>query len=118
MRLFAIYSIILTFFNISFLFAENIYQISNIIANAKMDNPTSSRQLALDEARRRAFINIATQKLEYQIAANELFSDQEIEQIIRSQQISDEKFADNEYWATLNIFLTRIFVTNISSKKT
>jgi|TARA_Y100000389_G_scaffold87330_1_gene83891 hypothetical protein len=109
MRLFAIYSIILTFFNISFLFAENIYQISNIIANAKMDNPTSSRQLALDEARRRAFI-ILLQKLKYQITANELFSDQEIEQIIRSQQISDERFADNEYWATLNIFFDKDFV--------
>ncbi len=42
MRLFAIYSIILTFLILAFLFAENIYQISNIIANAKMDNPTSS----------------------------------------------------------------------------
>ena len=109
MRLLIIYTIILTFLQVNFSLAQNIYQITGIIANAQEENPTLSRSVALNDARRRALI-LMLQQLKFNIDANELFSDQEIEQVIRSQQINDEKFADNEYWATLNILFDKDFI--------
>lgn len=97
--------------------ANNPYSVKGIIANATAQDPTTARELAITDARRRAFKTLLS-NLSFRPIANELFEDVEISNTIRSQQVDSEKIAGNEYSAILNIRFDKDFIArSIKEKK-
>lgn len=109
LRIFAFILITLLISTKSYAQLSSDLSIRGVIANAIDENPSASRQVAISDARRRAF-KMLLQNLNYKVSANELFSDEEIAETIRSQQVDAEKIAGNEYSAILNIIFDKDFI--------
>lgn len=110
LRIFALIFFITSLFSFnSYASSSEIYSVRGVIANAIDEDPSKSRQVAISDARRRAF-KILLKNLDFKVSANELFSDEEIAETIRSQQVDAEKIAGNEYSAILNIMFDQDFI--------
>ncbi len=95
---------------------NNIYEIESISSKASDKNPSASKILATSNARRDAFM-VLLMRLQLPIATADNISNEEIAEMVRSEQIVDEKIAGNNYSANYNITFARDFVDHILEKK-
>lgn len=98
-------------------FKTSLYQIEAISSKASAKTPVASKALALKNARRDAFM-VLLMRLQLPIATADNISDDEISEMVRSEQIVDEKIAGNNYSANFNITFAKNFVDHILNKKT
>ena len=93
---------------------SEIYLVENISAKTKAKSPTLARISAQASARRDGFLILLT-RLELNTAIADEINDDEISEMVSSEQIQNEKIAGNTYFATLNITFAKNFVdlTNI-----
>ena len=107
------------FFGLNFAWAQdskNIYFIDSISSKAIAKNPSDARKASISNARRDAFMVLLT-RLKMPIATSDNISDAEIAEMVRSEQVVDEKIAGNSYSATFNIIFAKDFVEHILAKK-
>jgi hypothetical protein len=93
------------------------YQIENIATKSKAKSPSIARNLAVASARRDGFLILLT-RLELNTVIADEINDDEIADMVSSEQIQNEKIAGNNYSATLNITFAKNFVDHILQKKT
>ena len=108
------------FFGLNFAWAQdskNIYFIDSISSKAIAKNPSDARKASISNARRDAFMVLLT-RLKMPIATSDNISDAEIADMVRSEQVVDEKISGNSYSATFNIIFAKDFVEHILAKKT
>ncbi len=96
--------------------AANIYLVENVTSSVNSKSPAMARSLAVAGARRDAFLILLT-RLELNPALADTVNDEEISDMVHSEQIDNEKIAGNSYSATFNIFFAKDFVDHILSKK-
>jgi len=96
---------------------ENIYLVEGISAKSTTKSPSTSRTSAVANARRDAFLILLTRLGKKTKLADEVTND-EIADMVRSEQINDERIAGSAYSATLNILFAQDFVEHILSQKT
>jgi len=102
--------------NWSYAAQSNIYLVENIVAEVVGKSPTDARNLAVATARKDAFAVLLT-RLELDVKTLASVSDEEISDMVRSEQISDEKIAGNSYSASFNITFAKNFVDHILGQK-
>lgn len=95
---------------------NDIYLIESINAKYTGKNPNSAKVNATAIARREAFIALLI-KLKLPIAKADYINDDEISDMVRSEQIIDEKIAGNSYSAIFNIRFAKDFVESLLNKK-
>ena len=96
---------------------KNIFMVENVEVKTKGKSPSSARTIAVNNARRDAFLILLT-RLELSLSIADNISDEEISDMIRSEQIINEKIAGNNYSASFNITFAKNFVDHILSQKT
>lgn len=99
--------------------AENIdnpYIVEDVAVSVSAKSPTEARNLAIKTVHRDAFtILLARLSLENAVASK--ISDGEIADMVRSEQIIDEKIAGSSYSATFNVTFAKDFVDHILAQK-
>ena len=117
---FIITTIIFTFFSFNSVIAQdsklNIYLIESISSKAVAKKQNDAKNLAIASARRDAFMSLM-ERLKMPISIADTVSDSEISDMVRSEQIMDEKISGNSYSATFNIIFAKDFVEHILSTK-
>lgn len=111
--------ILFIFFDLNVAWAQdskNIYFVDSITSKAIAKNPSDARKASIANARRDAFMVLLT-RLKMPIATSDNITDAEIADMVRSEQIVDEKIAGNSYSATFNIIFAKDFVEHILSMK-
>ena len=111
--------ILLLFFCLNFAWAQeskNIYFVDSIRTKAVGKNPNEARKISVNNARRDAFM-VLLSRLKMPISLSDNISDSEIAEMVRSEQIVDEKIAGNSYSASFNIIFAKDFVDHILGKK-
>jgi len=96
---------------------KNIFIVENVEVKTKGKSPSSARAVAVNNARRDAFLILLT-RLELNLSIADNISDEEISDMIRSEQVINEKIAGNNYSASFNITFAKNFVDHILSQKT
>ncbi len=96
---------------------SDIYMISGVLVNVSGKSPASAKSSARANARRDAFVILLT-RLELKGNIANMVSDEEVEEMVRSEQIESEKISGNDYSATFNIEFAKDFVDYILAKKT
>ncbi len=111
-------SLLLIFASPPLAFAANSsdYLVENIVVNVNSKTPNDAKNLAVKTARRDGFIILLT-RLELKVRIADYVSDDEISDMVRSEQTENEKFAGNNYSATFNIMFDKKFVDHILSQK-
>jgi len=104
------------FVNSGFCANNEIYLIENISAKTKAKSPTLARNSAVASARRDGFLILLT-RLELNTALADEINDEEISEMVSSEQIQNEKIAGNTYSANFNITFAKNFVDHILQKK-
>lgn len=95
---------------------ENPYIVEDISAAISAKSPSEARNLAVKNARRDAFaILLARLSLEANLLKK--MTDEDISDMVRSEQVIDEKIAGNNYSATFNITFAKDFVEHILAQK-
>ena len=85
------------------------YLIQNIQVEASGKSANDAKIIATKNARRQALTKLVER---LKISKNiEKISDNELEQMIKSEQILLEKFSNNNYQATLNVSFSKKFIT-------
>jgi Uncharacterized protein conserved in bacteria (DUF2066) len=100
-------------------FAQNTaepYSVNDIFINASGKTPTLARNNAVDQAQREAFV-ILLGRLSIDAAFADNVSTDEINDMVHSQQITNEKIAGNNYSAIFNITFSEEFVKNALDNK-
>jgi hypothetical protein len=92
------------------------YLIEDVDVNVVGKSPSQARDLAVATARRDAFL-ILLSRLENSVTIADNISDEEISDMVRSEQIDKEVIAGNRYSATFNIMFAKNFVDHILAKK-
>jgi hypothetical protein len=116
-RFFSLFlTLFLTFSGISFATENNIYLVEGVTTNFSGKSPSVARGGAIASARRSAFLVLLT-RLEIATSVADTVSNEEISDMVRSEQIDGEKIAGNSYSATLNILFAKDFVDYILGKK-
>jgi hypothetical protein len=88
---------------------ESVYLVENVIVDFKGKSPTEARAAGVAGARREAFAILAARlNLDATITAN--VNDDGIADMVKSEQINDEKLAGNRYSAVLTIEFAADFV--------
>lgn len=97
--------------------AESVnYLVETVAVNVAGKSPSGARNLAVATARRDAFLILLTRlELSTNIADN--VTDDEISDMVRSEQIDGERMAGNTYSATFNIMFAKDFVDHILAQK-
>jgi DNA-binding Xre family transcriptional regulator len=111
--------IFLIFFGLNFAWAQdskNTYFVESISSKATAKNPNEARKASIANARRDAFMVLLT-RIKVPVAISDNITDAEIADMVRSEQIVDEKIAGNSYSATFNIIFAKDFVEHILAKK-
>lgn len=94
----------------------NPYIVEDVAVSVSAKSPTEARNLAVKTVRRDAFaILLARLSLESVIASK--VSDSEISDMVRSEQIIDEKIAGSSYSATFNVTFAKDFVEHVLAQK-
>ena len=107
------------FFGLNFAWAQdskNTYFVESISSKATAKNPNEARKASIANARRDAFMVLLT-RIKMPVAISDNITDSEIADMVRSEQIVDEKIAGNSYSATFNIIFAKDFVEHILAKK-
>jgi len=102
--------------NSGFCADSEIYLVENVSVKTKAKSPTLARNSAQASARRDGFLILLT-RLELNTAIADEINDDEILEMVSSEQIQNEKIAGNTYSATLNITFAKNFVDHILQKK-
>ncbi len=108
---------ILSTIKFSFGADNEIYIIENISAKIKAKSPAIARNIAVSNARRDGFL-ILLSRLELNPNIADEIDDNEISDMVSSEQIQNEKIAGNTYSANFNITFAKNFVDHILQKKT
>jgi hypothetical protein len=94
----------------------NIYNIESISSKASGKSPANSKTIASINARRDAFM-VLLMRLQIPISKADEISNDEISEMVRSEQIFDEKIIGNTYLANFNITFAKDFVDHILKSK-
>lgn len=105
----------ITFSSYSFAAANN-YLVENVNVNVLGKSPSNARNKAVATARRDAFLILLT-RLDLDPNILDSIEDEEVSDMVRSEQIDHEKMAGNNYSATFNIMFSQDFVDHILSNK-
>jgi hypothetical protein len=92
------------------------YDVNDIFINASGKTPTMARSNAVAQAQREAFV-ILLGRLSIDAAFADNVSDEEINDMVYSQQITNEKIAGNNYSAIFNITFSENFVQSALDNK-
>ena len=96
---------------------NELYLVENIPTKVKGKSPAQARNLAVASARRDGFLILLT-RLQLNLAIADEINDEEISDMVSSEQIQDEKIAGNVYSANFNITFAKNFVEHILKQKT
>jgi len=94
----------------------NIYNIESISSKANGKSLAISKNIATTNARRDAFM-VLLMRLQLPIATADDVTNEEIAEMVRSEQIVDEKSVGNSYSANYNIAFAKDFVDHILKSK-
>lgn len=108
--------IYLAFVHISLASDASIYLVEEVAAESSGRSPSAARTAAVTSARRDAFL-ILLGRLDLNINTADNITDEEIFEMVRSEQIENEKIAGNRYSAMLKIMFAKDFVDHILEKK-
>lgn len=111
---------LLTYFLLTPIFANaadsDIYTVSGVLVNASGKSPALAKSSAHANARRDAFATLLT-RLEMRSDIINSVNDEEISDMVRSEQIESEKISGNNYSGTFKIVFAKDFVEHILSQK-
>lgn len=93
-----------------------IYTVSGILVNVSGKSPAIAKSNAHATARRQGFLMLLT-RLELRNDVADSVTDDEISDMVRSEQIESEKISGNNYSATFNIVFAKDFVEHILNQK-
>lgn len=96
---------------------HDIYKVSGVLVNFSGKSPASAKSSANIKARRDAFL-ILLSRLGLKSNISNMVTDEEVEEMVRSEQIESEKISGSDYSATFNIEFAKDFVEHILAKKT
>ncbi|MSP34046.1 MAG: hypothetical protein EXR06_04010 [Rickettsiales bacterium] len=96
--------------------AEDPYIVEDVAVSVSAKSPTEARNLAVKTVRRDAFA-ILLARLSLESAVVSKISDDEISDMVRSEQIIDEKIARASYSATFNVTFAKDFVEHVLAQK-
>jgi len=108
--------IFLFFLNFAFAAEPNLYLVEGVVVNVVGKTPTAARNTAVATARRDAFLILLT-RMEMNVNIADNIADDEISDMVRSEQIENEKIAGNNYSATFNIMFAKDFIDHILLQK-
>ena len=111
-----LFSVFVAFSNFSFAADGSIYSVANVAVSVSGKSPTDARNLAVATARRDAFLILLT-RLDMNINVADKVCNDEISDMVRSEQTDGEKVAGSSYSATFNILFAKDFVDHILSQK-
>lgn len=116
-RIFSAFLLCFSLFSFSSQGADsNAYLVESVQVNVTEKSPTLARNTAVATARRDAFLILLT-RLEMNIKIADDITDEEISDMVRSEQIENEQLAGNSYSANFNIMFAKDFVDHILSQK-
>jgi hypothetical protein len=95
---------------------NNIYSIESISSKASAKSSNASKIIATANARRDAFM-VLLMRLQIPIATADEITNEEIAEMVRSEQIVDEKIIGNNYSGIFNITFAQDFVDYILKSK-
>ncbi|MFT7098539.1 MAG: hypothetical protein ACJAS6_000399 [Rickettsiales bacterium] len=95
---------------------QDKYVVSDIVISSEGKSPNQSRTKAIADGQRSAFI-VLLSRLGFDADVSDNFQNEEIADMVASQQIFDEKIAGNKYSATLNLNFSRRFVQHHLDRK-
>jgi hypothetical protein len=104
------------FASVSFAMDGNLYFVENVLVNVNGKSPSDARNLAVATARKDAFLILLT-RLDLDIKIANRVNNEEISDMVRTEQLSDEKVAGNNYSANFSITFAKNFVDHILSQK-
>ncbi len=96
--------------------SQDIYMISNVVASGSAKSAGDSKVIATNNARRDAFTTLLSRLAVSTSVANNVSND-EIFDMVRSEQITDEKIAGGNYSANFNILFAKSAVETILKEK-
>jgi hypothetical protein len=94
----------------------NLYLVKGVATNSSGKSPADARNIAVAKARREGFLVLLT-RLEIMPNIADNITDAEISNMVKSEQVNDEKISANSYSATFNIIFAKDFVDYILAKK-
>lgn len=110
------FSVFLTFSSLVWAAEADIYSVENVVVSVSGKSPADARNIAVATARRDAFLILLT-RLEMNINVADNVTNDEISEMVRSEQTDVEKVAGSNYSATFNILFAKDFVDHILAKK-
>jgi hypothetical protein len=103
--------------NISYADDNSTYLVEDVVVSVTNKTPSAARIVAVATARRDAFLILLT-RIGLRINLADNITNDEISEMVRSEQIEEEKIAGNNYSATFNIMFAKDFVEHILAQKT
>ena len=95
---------------------KNPYIIEDVAVSVSAKSPNEARNLALKTVRRDALMILLT-RLSLEASISNKITDNDILEMVRSEQIVDEKIAGSSYSASFNIAFAKDFVDHILAQK-
>lgn len=95
---------------------SDIYMVENVVVTAAAKSAGDAKTIATNNARRDAFVTLLSRLSLSSGVANDVSSDQ-IFDMVRSEQIAEEKIAGNSYSATFNILFAKSAVEQVLKDK-
>ena len=95
---------------------SNPYNVEDVAVSVSAKSPTEARNLAVKTVRRDALMILLT-RLSLETAIANKITDDDILDMVRSEQIVDEKIAGATYSATFNVTFAKDFVDHILAQK-
>ncbi len=116
-RIFSLFlAIFLVTASLGYAAGQDIYVVENVITSIAGKSPTDARNQAIASARRDAFLILLT-RLELNTKMADTVNNQEIAEMVRSEQIEGEKISGNTYSGNFNITFAKDFVDHILAQK-
>ncbi len=116
-RIFLLFlTLFFSFQGVSYAVENSPYMVEGVNISVTGKSPTDARNAAIASGRRDAFLILLT-RLEIATKVADTVSNDEISDMVRSEQIDAEKIAGNNYSATMNIMFAKDFVEHILAKK-
>ncbi len=95
---------------------DNIYLIENLYVNIEGKSPSDAKEKAFNYARKKAFLKLVD-RLNVRAKFINLLEDEEISDLVRSQQIEGEKISGNFYSAQFKILFAKDFIEDLFLRK-
>lgn len=103
-------------FKISAQEERDIYTVEDVAVNVSGNSPAGARNLAMKAARKDAFMILLT-RLSLDIAVIDSITEDEIMDMVRSEQVFNEKILGNNYIGSFTIVFAKDFVDNVLARK-